>query len=606
MKKLEQQFKEATKSVRLTDDEKLLMKKHVVEYMEYKPIRVHEALGAQDYSSLPFFSFFKAHHLSGALIIALMVTTSSFGVSFAADDALPGDLLYGVKVNINEEIKTALISEKDTKSRVAWEQERAELRLVEASQLAAEGRLDSEKQEQVSKLFTEHTEAIVEQVIAVEDDDPVFAAEASSALEDSLDTHEAVLARLIVEQGEGVEEGARGLVSQVRTVAMEVEKIREDAEVKMAINEAEPTLVQAGEQKLSQDTEVNLAESANMRERATYRAKDRATELFTKAQELQLSLEKNSELSLQAQAQITFGKSLLDGGAKALEANNLGDAYGKYRKASASFQKVIQLLEVARLFSIEIYPDLEDVEIIDAADDTSKEKMPEARTEEVEQARVEAQEAVENARKLLLTQEGFEPSDVEKASKHIKDASALILRGEIATALKSNDDAKKLYKQAFTISTETIALLETATEDGSVHQVDVPVHVEDQLQEKKIFLHHEFKEGKHIYSGTIQTPTPCFTVQATAKVSESLPEKITIELTQIAPESDVCIQTLAEKEFSVEVIASEQAVVAGVRVNATETEWEEISPLLQTEEKSSSTFETKASDAVKGLLKRAF
>ena len=56
---------------------------------------------------------------------------------------------------------------------MAWEQERAKRRLVEASQLAAEGKLDDDAREQVSKLFAEHTEAVVEQVLAYEATDRI-------------------------------------------------------------------------------------------------------------------------------------------------------------------------------------------------------------------------------------------------------------------------------------------------------------------------------------------------------------------------------------------------------------------------------------------------
>jgi tetratricopeptide (TPR) repeat protein len=612
MKKLQEQFKEATKSITLTKEQKSLMREHLVEYMEYKPIRTVMA-SKQVHNSAPFFSFFKAHHLSGALIIALVVASSSFGVSFAADDALPGDLLYGVKVNINEEIKTALIPEDDTESRVAWEQERAELRLVEASQLVAEGRLDSAKQEQVSKLFAEHTEAIVERVLAAEETDPVFAAEASSVLEESLDTHEAVLARLIVEQEENAEEDVRSLVSQVRTVAMEAEKMRENAEEKMAIDEAEVTITTTTgdeeEAPVAEEITTNLSESANMRERATYRAKDRASELYTKAQKLQTNLEQNSDLALQAQAQIMFGKSLLDGGAQALEANNLGEAYGKYRKAAASFQKVTQLLEVAQLFSIEIYPDTEETTEEEGAGVTAPvEGTSDGVAVEIELARAQAQEAIETARKLLLTQEGFESADVEDANKRIKDASALVLRGEIATVLASYEDAKKFYKQAHGIATETISLLEKATEEGAVHEVEVPVKVEEPEvpEEKGIAIQHAYKDGKHTYSGTIQTPTPCYTLEGSALVAESFPEQITLELTLHAPEPGVmCIQVLAEKDFTIEVSASEGATFKGVRVNGVEKKWE-VTPATA-EKKNTATFEMKASEnSVGGFLNRAF
>ena len=100
MKKLEQQIKQATECVMLGTKDKVLMRERLVTYMEHKPIRTHVRPAV--HSPLPLFTFFRAHHYSGALAVALLATVSTFGVSSAADDALPGDLLYPVKVNINE------------------------------------------------------------------------------------------------------------------------------------------------------------------------------------------------------------------------------------------------------------------------------------------------------------------------------------------------------------------------------------------------------------------------------------------------------------------------------------------------------------------------
>ena len=589
MEKLHEQFKEATKSVALTQEEKATMREKLVLYMEYKPIR--GAFSAHEHSLIERFSipFFRAHHFSGALLIAAVVASSTFGVSFAAEDSLPGDLLYNIKVNINEEIKTVFLSSDE--SRITWERERAERRLVEASQLEAEGRLDDEKQQKVSELFAEHTNAVVEQVRAVEESDPVFAAEMSSMLEDSLDAHEAVLARLIVEQENGSDEGARELVAQVRTVAMEVEKIRNDAEEKIAIDEGELTNTEDVEDVQSEPTEVTSAESntesVNLRVRAAYRAQERANNLFAEVKELEATLEPESELAEQARVQIAFGEELVRSGETSLKENNLGDAYGKFRKASASLQKVLQLLEVATLFSIEIYPDKESVTQTESdIQEIKHTEIPEDEDvlQELQSTRVHIQNEIATARKLLLTQEGHNDTDVEKANNRIKDALSHLMRAEIAVVLKDYADAMELFEQAEKLTAETVRILEVAGQEDGVNDIPVfevpqndtdPIEPAKEPQSETRILNHLYKDGRHTYTGSITLQSPCHTLERTAFVAESFPEQIRVDLIVKDPEpGTMCIQVQQQVAFTVEAQASEQAVLVGVRLNGKDQNWE--------------------------------
>jgi len=582
MENLHKQFKKATGFVALSPEEKADMRDKLVLYMEYKPIRgaVSSATGNTFLAKIPF-PFFRLHHFSGAFLIAAVIASSTFGVSFAADDALPGDLLYNIKVNINEEIKTALLSSDE--SRIAWERERAERRLVEASKLEAEGRLDGEKQKQVSELFAEHTSAMVEQVRAVEESDPVFAAEMSSMFEDSLDAHEAVLARLIVEQENGTDEGARELVAQVRTVAMEVEKIRNDAEEKIAIDETEITNTVGGEQTETIETTTEVkTESANLRVRAAYRAQERATNLLSEVKELQATLEPESELAKQAQVQIAFGEELLLSGKASLEQDNLGDAYGNFRKASASLQKVLQLLKVATLFSVEIYPDEEGVGM------TEENKHIEVQEDadllqELQDTRTNIQNEIATVRMFLLTQEGHTPEFVDKTNNRIKDALSHLMRGEIAMVLKDYTGARELFDQAQKLTSETVESLEVETQEEEVNDVPVvenpkggvPNEPAEKPESDTRILTHQYESGKHIYTGSITLPTPCHTLEHTALVAESFPEQIHVDLSVNDPKpGTVCTQVLQDVEFKVEVQASEQAVLTIVRLNKADQKWE--------------------------------
>jgi hypothetical protein len=78
------------------------------------------------------------------------------GVSTAAASALPDDLLYPIKTEVNERIEAALtLNEAD---KAALHAELAHQRLFEAETLAAEGKLSTSTAEKLAKNFTQHRE----------------------------------------------------------------------------------------------------------------------------------------------------------------------------------------------------------------------------------------------------------------------------------------------------------------------------------------------------------------------------------------------------------------------------------------------------------------
>ena len=580
MKSLREQFKDAAKGVALSKNEKNRMREELVKYMEYKPIRKNRSTEKKATHFLHF-PYFKAHHFTGALLIAVLITTSTFGVTFAADNALPGDLLYNVKVNINEEIKIALIF--SPKSRIAWKQERAERRLVEASQLAAEGRLDEKNKEKISQLFVKQSEEIVEEIRAIESKNPVLAAEVSSEFENSLDTHEAVLASFIVEQEDDANEDSRQLVEKVRTASMEVEKIRKDAEHKIVTEEDEENEKITEDPDNESNNEPNTnekVESANMRIRVVQRAHSRAEELHMLALEQLAQLEMETTLIEKVEAQITFGESKMEDGAQAFLTHDYNDAYRNYRQATASFQKVIQTLELAKLFSVEIYSKVSfneeksENENEDATPDDIDEQLV-----EIETLHTSVKQAIKDVQALLLTQGGYDTETLDESHTRIKDANTYMLRGEIALVLGDYDDARNLLERAHRFASETVQTLEKASKSDAVKDVmpepETPSK-EDVSEEAPVTLLHDFRDRTHTYTIHIDTPTPCHSVNDTVTVTESSPEQITINIEIIPPqeEGQVCAQVIDTKEYVVTATGSNEATLTKVTVDGTEVPWE--------------------------------
>lgn len=140
-----------------------------------------------------FFTLF-LRPVPAMLLIAVFIISGS-GISFAAEGALPGDLLYPVKVTVNEEIRARLAFSDEAKTE--WEAARVERRLEEAETLVEQGRLDAEIRVEIEERFEKHAERMRGRIEAFEEGGNVESAAAfGSNLETVLNTHERILEKL--------------------------------------------------------------------------------------------------------------------------------------------------------------------------------------------------------------------------------------------------------------------------------------------------------------------------------------------------------------------------------------------------------------------------
>ncbi len=84
-----------------------------------------------------------------ALVMILVLVFSTGGVTYASNDALPGDILYSVKVRVVEPILDVVNVSPERK--VAWSEEKVTRRIKEADALAKEDKLDDKKAEELEK-----------------------------------------------------------------------------------------------------------------------------------------------------------------------------------------------------------------------------------------------------------------------------------------------------------------------------------------------------------------------------------------------------------------------------------------------------------------------
>lgn len=113
--------------------------------------RIHQTYKPRN--PMRFLIYIRTHVIpvvAGFVILALGAT------SVAAEGALPGDLLYVVKVNVNESIGDALAV--SDKAQAEWDARVAERRIEEVVTLAAKGELTPETQEKISIKFEERAQ----------------------------------------------------------------------------------------------------------------------------------------------------------------------------------------------------------------------------------------------------------------------------------------------------------------------------------------------------------------------------------------------------------------------------------------------------------------
>lgn len=167
-------------------------------------------------------------------IAIIVVLALGGGASFAAESAVPGDALYGVKTGVNESIRSAFATSAEAEAR--WESQLAARRLDEAQQLAVDGTLTAEVATQLRSEFQSHADAALAaaQETAAEGNAEV-ATQIKEEVRASLEAQEQALVTL---QGEGSADvsdllsAVRARVQAVQNLSLEVraEAGRENSE----------------------------------------------------------------------------------------------------------------------------------------------------------------------------------------------------------------------------------------------------------------------------------------------------------------------------------------------------------------------------------------
>lgn len=192
MKRFSEQLKKRSERVHLRASERADLRERLVSYMEYHPLPKTEAeknAAAYIRSESSALIQFGSAHIRG--FIGAFAAVVLIVVPVVAERALPGDVLYPVKVHFNEELRSSLSVSPYAK--VEWETERLERRIAEARLLASEGKLTEDVEAEVAEAVKVHSDAAQEGIAAIRETDSEEAAIAEITFESALSVQSEVL-----------------------------------------------------------------------------------------------------------------------------------------------------------------------------------------------------------------------------------------------------------------------------------------------------------------------------------------------------------------------------------------------------------------------------
>lgn len=158
MKRFSEEFNKKALTVKLKASERDALRERVLSYIEYHPLttqgkrtisKSERELLSEPYRTVAF-SWRQLFSYGSVAAVVCAVT-----VSFSAEQTVPGDALYPVKVKFNEEVRASLAFSPYEK--VTWETERLNRRIAEARVLASEGKLTTEAEAAVVVAVRTHS-----------------------------------------------------------------------------------------------------------------------------------------------------------------------------------------------------------------------------------------------------------------------------------------------------------------------------------------------------------------------------------------------------------------------------------------------------------------
>lgn len=167
MRNLLKQFKKGSREVRLTVEEKSVMRHALVQFARENPI-MRTASVKSPHAIVSPYSFMRKVRgfkvLSATVIGGILIGGT---VSFAAEGALPGNMLYPVKTEVNERVRGVVAVTPQAKAE--WDVKLVERRLLEVKEVGLLETVPSETKEVARANVKKYTERAQKRIAELDD-----------------------------------------------------------------------------------------------------------------------------------------------------------------------------------------------------------------------------------------------------------------------------------------------------------------------------------------------------------------------------------------------------------------------------------------------------
>lgn len=193
MKRFSEQLKKKAATIRLKAAEKAELQSRIVAFMEYHPLPAavkaipvpKSRVTPEPYRLIAIPRTYLRSFIGVTALLFVIV------IPAMAENAVPGDILYPVKVNVTEEIRSTLST--NSYEKVVWETTRLERRVAEARLLAQAGKLTPAAEAEVLAAVQVHSDEAKRQIESLRTTDADGAALAQMTFATVLDVQSSVL-----------------------------------------------------------------------------------------------------------------------------------------------------------------------------------------------------------------------------------------------------------------------------------------------------------------------------------------------------------------------------------------------------------------------------
>jgi hypothetical protein len=312
-----------------------------------------------------YFMINKNKFIPAFVIILIVVLTG--GTSAFAEKAVPGDLLYGVKVSINEPA-AGIFSSFSTEEKTEWKERLVERRLEEAQKLVSKNDFKEttriELENQIKGQIDEFTINVNE--LALEKDKSTNSSDLNIRLQASLSAYKNILKKLSedTDTNSDTKQETKKLLASLGEYKDKVNSDHNNLELNVGINSEDNSRISKNKEdkdnsKLETSTSVSTTAAISViADSASTLAKQNAAENLLNSTKLSYQKEKIN-LSANVQSQVD---SKLAGAETAFQEGKTLYTSSNYTEATSKFQLTINEVNGAKLLMLSniIKGDIED------------------------------------------------------------------------------------------------------------------------------------------------------------------------------------------------------------------------------------------------------